>query len=93
MNKLDKSITRQVSSREVNSEEIYQFFTNLNKADNNHNDFHKDILKKFHAMKNKLHQSNFLEPEITVNEIKTALKSLKNGKSSSTDEMLKNGGY
>lgn len=48
-------------------------------------------------MKNKLHQSNFLEPEITINEIKTASKSLKNGKSSSTDmvanEMLKHGGY
>lgn len=73
------------------------FFTNLNKADSNLNEFHKDILKKFHAMKNKLHHSNFLEPEITINEIKTALKSLKNGKSSSTDmianEMLKHGGY
>ena len=48
-------------------------------------------------MKNKLHHSNFLEPEITINEIKTALKSLKNGKSSSTDmianEMLTHGGY
>lgn len=72
-------------------------FSNLNKADNNLNEFHKDILKRFHAMKNKLHQSNFLEPEITINEIKTAFKSEKWEKSLSTDvianEMLKHGGY
>ncbi len=74
LNKLDKSTTRQVSSHEVNSEEFYQFFTNLNKADNNLNEFHEDILKYFMLLKIKLHHSNFLEPEITINEIKTALK-------------------
>ena len=97
LNKLDKTNSGQISSHDVHLQEFYQFFLKkLNKADNNHNDFHKSIIDKFHILKEKLHHNHLLESYITTNEIKAALKSLKNGNSSSMDmisnEMLKYGG-
>jgi hypothetical protein len=66
----------------------------LNTENTSQNDFHKTITNQVHDLKHNL--ENDIAPTITIQEIKNAIKSLKNGKSTSMDlisnEMLKNGG-
>ena len=98
LNKLSKSTTKSVGEN-IQEGKFIDFFTNLNSAETVNNEFQSNVVTQLHALEAQNTQfssaNDDLNKEINTNEIMKAIKSLKNGKSASgdniTNEMLKNG--
>ena len=96
INKLDNLQSRNLVDA-LPYKNFTEFFKTLNTADRSYNIFQEKIIHEFETLKSSLDQitSDFIP--ITLEEIQLAIKSLKLGKSSSSDlisnEMLKHGGY
>lgn len=78
-------------------EDFIKFYKNLNSRDKDHNSVQKQIIEEFVSLKNNFNMSEVigdLNNEISTDEIIEAIRSIRNGKTASTDlisnEMLKN---
>ena len=78
-------------------EDFIKFYKNLNSRDKDHNSVQKQIIEEFVSLKNNFNMSEVigdLNNEISTDEIIEAIRSIRNGKTVSTDlisnEMLKN---
>ncbi|CAG2204204.1 unnamed protein product [Mytilus edulis] len=99
LNKLSRQKSNNKENESLPQEDFIQFYKKLNNCDINHNSFHSKIIKDFDSLKEKFNLSHVtddlthLSSEITIEEIVTAIRLIKNGKSTSADmisnEMLK----
>ena len=78
-------------------EDFIKFYKNLNRRDKDHNSVQKQIIEEFVSLKNNFNMSEVigdLNNETSTDEIIEAIRSIRNGKTVSTDlisnEMLKN---
>lgn len=98
INKINNQKFRNNNSDELlPQEDFLHFYKKLNTEDINNNNFQSQIIQDFNDIKNNnsnKNSSSNLNSEITCDEILSAIKSVKNGKSTSADmisnEMLKN---
>ena len=88
LNKLEKIHTHHDSVHDIPQDNFFQFFKKLNKADDKNSKFHVFIIEQFQLLKENLGKETFdniLDNDITTQEISAAIKSLKDGKSTSPD--------
>ena len=78
-------------------EDFIKFYKNLNSRDKDHNSVQRQIIEEFVSLKNNFNMSEVigdLNNEISIDEIIEDIRSIRNGKTASTDlisnEMLKN---
>ena len=100
LNKLSRQKSNNKENESLPQEDFIQFYKKFYNCDINHNSFHSKIIKDFDSLKEKFNLSHVtddlthLSSEITIEEIVTAIRLIKNGKGTSADmisnEMLKN---